>query len=178
VLLSGGIDSFACAHFLRQNQFAASAVFIDFGQAARRQELAATARICELLGMDRTVIRLSAEPTRHFDGGEIPGRNLALISVASLFSRDAKIIAIGIHAGTQYFDCSALFAEKADRLVGECSDGKLTLFAPFISWTKQDIISYSRSEGLDLNLTYSCESGAMPPCGLCLSCRDRSAMLC
>jgi len=32
--------------------------------------------------------------------------------------------------------------------------------APFVDWTKRDIIEYSRSEGLDLNLTYSCEAEA------------------
>jgi 7-cyano-7-deazaguanine synthase len=63
-------------------------------------------------------------------------------------------------------------------LIAECTDGATALFAPFLHWAKRDIIAYARSERLDLNLTYSCEAGRMPPCGMCLSCRDRRALLC
>jgi 7-cyano-7-deazaguanine synthase len=178
VLLSGGIDSFACAHFLRRNDFAPSAVFVDYGQAACRQELAATARICALLGIERTIIRLSAKPVERFRAGEIPGRNLALLSIAALFTHDARVLALGIHAGTRYFDCSRSFADQADRLIAECTDGATALFAPFLQWTKRDIVAYARSEELDLNLTYSCEAGSTPPCGVCSSCWDRKVLLC
>ena len=178
VLLSGGIDSFACAHFLRRSHFTPSAVFVDYGQAAGEQELAATARICALLRIERTVVRLRAKPTERFNGGEIPGRNLALVSVATLFTHGAQVVALGIHAGTRYFDCSQSFADQADRLIAECTGGASALFAPFLHWAKRDIIAYARSEGLNLDLTYSCEVGRTRPCGACLSCRDRKALLC
>ncbi len=178
VLLSGGIDSFACAHFLSRNRFTPSAVFVDYGQAAGKQELAATARICKLLGIERTVVRLRAKPAERFNAGEIPGRNLALLSIATLFTHGAQIVALGIHAGTRYFDCSRSFNDQANRLITECSGGAIALFAPFLDWAKNDIIAYARSEGLDLSLTYSCEVGDLPPCGSCLSCRDRKALLC
>jgi 7-cyano-7-deazaguanine synthase len=67
VLLSGGIDSFACAHFLRRNHFTLSAVFVDYGQVAGAQELAATGRICGLLGIGKTVVRLRAKPAEYYD---------------------------------------------------------------------------------------------------------------
>ena len=178
MLLSGGIDSFACAHFLRRNHFNLSAVFVDYGQVASAQELAATARICGLLGIERTVVRLRAKPAERFNAGEIPGRNLALLSIATLFTHGAQIVALGIHAGTQYFDCSQSFADQADRLIAECTGGASALFAPFLHWAKRDIIAYARSEGLNLDLTYSCEVGRTRPCGACLSCRDRKALLC
>jgi 7-cyano-7-deazaguanine synthase len=31
---------------------------------------------------------------------------------------------------------------------------------------------------LPVQLTYSCELGSVPPCGLCLSCADRRALGC
>jgi 7-cyano-7-deazaguanine synthase len=178
VLLSGGIDSFACAHFLLRNKFGTSAAFVDYGQVAGSEEMAASARVCEFLGIERTVIRAIAEPAVRFDTGEIPVRNLALLSIATMFSKSSRIVALGIHTGTGYFDCSCSFAEQADRLISECTDGYIALFAPFLRWTKRDIISYARSEGLDLDLTYSCEAGTMPPCGACSSCKDRSAWWC
>jgi 7-cyano-7-deazaguanine synthase len=178
VLLSGGIDSFACAHFLRRNNFIPSAIFVDYGQVAGKQELAASARISARLGIKRTIVRLRARPSEQFNAGEIPGRNLALLSIAALFAHGAGVVALGIHSGTRYFDCSRSFADQADRLIAECTDGTMALFAPFLHWRKEDIIAYARSEGLDLSLTYSCEVGTMPPCGACSSCRDREALSC
>src|SRR6266478_1044903 len=119
VLLSGGIDSFACAHFLRRNHFKPSSVFVDYGQVACKQELEATVRICALLGIERTVVRLRAKPSKRFNAGEVPGRNLALLSIATLFTQGTRVVALGIHAGTRYFDCSRSFTDQADRLIGE-----------------------------------------------------------
>lgn len=178
VLLSGGIDSFACAHFLHRNQFAVSAVFVDFGQAAAIQESAATARICERLEMERTVIRIGSEQTSRFQAGEIPARNLALLAAATLFTQGPRVVAIGIHAGTEYFDCSPAFLAQADRLLVECTGGTVSLIAPFLHWAKQEVVAYAQSEGLELALTYSCERGTVPPCGTCLSCKDRKALKC
>ena len=178
MLLSGGIDSFACAHLLRRNDFVISSVFIDFGQGAARQECAATARISELLGIERTVIRIHSEKREAFAAGEIPARNLALVSAATLFTGGPRLIALGIHAGTEYFDCSPAFIKEADRLVSECTNGAVSIVAPFLLWTKRDIVAYAQSEGLDLAVTYSCERGTDPPCGTCLSCKDRKALKC
>ena len=178
VLLSGGIDSYACAHFLRRNQFAVSAVFVDFGQAAVAQESAATAMISSSMGIATTVIHIGSEGRRLFDTGEIPARNLALISAATLFTNGPRVVALGIHAGTEYFDCSPSFLTRADRLFAECTGGAVSLIAPFLDWTKTDVIAYARSERLNLGLTYSCERGTMPPCGTCLSCLDRKALKC
>jgi 7-cyano-7-deazaguanine synthase len=52
------------------------------------------------------------------------------------------------------------------------------LGAPFATWTKQDIIAYCRTRNVPVHLTYSCERGTEPPCGTCLSCKDRSLPLC
>ena len=178
MLLSGGVDSFACAHFLCQQKFTPLAVFVDYGQAARAQELAATSRVCEFLGIQRTVIQLSTSPIHRFGSGETPVRNLALLSLATLYTLGGRVVAMGIHAGTPYFDCSPSFTEQAGRLINECTNGVVAVFAPFLRWTKRDVIEYAQSEGLDLDLTYSCEAGTLPPCGTCSSCRDRSALLC
>src|SRR5437899_1526051 len=93
VLLSGGIDSFACAHFLRRNRLVVSAAFVDFGQAAAAQELTATARVCQIMQIERTVIRLAAAESRLFDAGEIPVRNLALLATATLLTQGSRVVA-------------------------------------------------------------------------------------
>jgi 7-cyano-7-deazaguanine synthase len=50
--------------------------------------------------------------------------------------------------------------------------GKVVMAAPFVDWNKVDIAIYCVTEGLPMDLTYSCELGLDQPCGRCKSCID------
>jgi 7-cyano-7-deazaguanine synthase len=114
-----------------------------------------------------------------FGTGELTGRNAMLIFSALFFTRGkSDLLAIGIHAGTPYFDCSEAFVASAARLVSECTDGCTSLVAPFISWSKKEVFDYFVTAQLPIELTYSCEAGTDPVCGVCASCRDRAALGC
>jgi 7-cyano-7-deazaguanine synthase len=117
---------------------------------------------------------------RSFGIGEIRGRNAFLIFACMLDSdcKGTQAIALGIHAGTAYYDCSPAFLSTIGRLVAEYTDGCTRVLAPFIDWTKQEIFSYCVDKGIPVDVSYSCEAGEMPPCGLCLSCRDRRMLSC
>lgn len=177
VLLSGGIDSAACAHLLDHDGYDVSCVFVDYGQAAAEAEGRASEALAGRLGLKITSHKIS--PARVFDKGEIGGRNGFLIMTALLLSGPStNVIAIGIHAGTPYYDCSPAFATLMDRVLAEYSDGRLRLCTPFLHWTKSNIVDYYRDAGLPIELTYSCEIGHPHPCGRCPSCRDRRALKC
>jgi 7-cyano-7-deazaguanine synthase len=60
--------------------------------------------------------------------------------------------------------------------VAEYSNGEVQFDAPFISIVKPGIIEFGRTHSLPFHLTYSCEGGTAPPCGVCPSCRDRAAL--
>jgi 7-cyano-7-deazaguanine synthase len=79
------------------------------------------------------------------------------------------VIGIGIHAGTEYPDCSPAFVDAMQRLLDVYSGGEVQLDAPFLSWSKPEIWEYARRLGVPLDATYSCEFGPRP-CGQCLSC--------
>jgi 7-cyano-7-deazaguanine synthase len=175
VLMSGGIDSYACAHLLRSQGFHVEGVFIDHGQAATTFERRAVQQISALL--DIPISNLKVSGGLPFSSGELIGRNAFLIATAMFMTRrQSGLIAIGIHAGTPYYDCSPLFIESMNRLVGEQTDGALKLVAPFLNWTKKDIFDYSISSSLSLHVTYSCEAGTESGCGQCASCKDRKAL--
>lgn len=177
VLLSGGIDSAALAHTLKTQGYDVVGLFIDYGQAARVAESTAVEALAEPLGIEVRTIKVS-EPTG-FGAGELIGRNAFLILTAIFLGCvHHGLIAIGIHAGTPYFDCTPAFVDQMKRLVEEHTDGRLTLVAPFVDWHKPQIVSYFRDAGLPIAPTYSCESGTIPPCGTCASCRDREALAC
>jgi len=177
VLLSGGLDSAACAWFLREQGYSITCLFVDYGQKAARFEKNAAEALSRSLGM--TLENSSLKSDVQFGSGEVTGRNAFLVLVALLTNRmRSGVIALGVHSGTAYYDCSTSFAESMDRLIAEHTDGRIRLSTPFLTWGKKNIFEYYQSTGLPIELTYSCENGQMPTCGTCLSCLDRRMLGC
>lgn len=177
VLMSGGIDSAACAHFLTKQGMAVRGIFIDFGQAAARPERRSVKALSAHLGVPLAAYRVcGAVP---YSTGELLGRNAFLIFAALFLTRRRSgLIAIGVHTGTPYYDCSPPFIEAMARLTAEHTDGGVAVVAPFLNWSKGDVLHYFLTTGLPIGLTYSCEVGTEPPCQECASCRDRSVLGC
>ncbi len=176
VLLSGGIDSTACTHFLLKQGLNVSALYVDHGQAARAYEARSARQICKYFNIKLHECAVRADTK--FEEGELQGRNAFLIFSALLFSQYTNcLLAIGIHSGTKYYDCSPGFLDRVRGLVTEYTGGQFDVIAPFITWTKHEIISYCVSEKIPIELTYSCERGTHEPCGECTSCRDREGLV-
>ena len=175
VLMSGGLDSTACAHFLKRQGLSTRGLFVDFGQAAVEPEGIAVEKVSSQLGIE--VERISFRSARSYASGEIPGRNAFLILSAVVSAPPGThLVGIGIHAGTPYFDCSPQFLKAIGNMVQDCSNGRCGVVAPFINWPKGDIHAYLGEYNLPIDITYSCESGTLPPCGECLSCKDRALL--
>jgi 7-cyano-7-deazaguanine synthase len=173
VLCSGGIDSAACAWYLAKTGHEVHPLFVDYGHAAASAEAQAAANLSSTMGFQLHTMKASMN--RSFGAGEIRGRNAFLIlsAVLSTAYSEPCIIALGIHAGTIYYDCTVGFVNAVDRVVAEQSDGRARVVAPFVSWSKRSVFEYFKASKLPLELTYSCEVGLIPPCGRCLSCKDR-----
>ena len=177
ILLSGGIDSAACAHLLMQQGATVRGVFFDYGQAAAAPVFLAAKRLEKTLRIP--VKKFKFPSSTKLGAGELTGRNAFLIW-ASIFVARAHtgLVGIGIHSGTPYYDCSATFLERMRVLVEEHTEGGLTLVAPFVDWSKGQIFDYFIASKLRVDQTYSCEAGTNPPCGICASCGDRRALGC
>ena len=174
LLLSGGVDSTACAHYFSERGDNVTAIFVDFGQRAARAERRAVEDVTTYLSLP--LMTLSFRADRQFDPGEIMGRNAFLIFSALMGLQSADgIVSLGVHAGTTYYDCGIEFLKAIGGVVDSYSAGRLALHCPFIHRTKSFVYSYARQSGLPLDITYSCELGTKPPCGICLSCKDRYA---
>ena len=175
VLMSGGIDSYACAHLLMSQGIDIHGIFIDHGQAASLLERDSVEMISKLLGI--SISYFSVVGGTKFASGELVGRNAFLISSALFLSPNKSgLIAIGIHSGTHYYDCSPNFLETMNRLIGEQTDGSTKVIAPFLQWTKSDIFDYFKASDLSLDATHSCELGVKFGCGKCASCADRKSI--
>ena len=109
----------------------------------------------------------------------VPFRNgLFLSSAASMaLSLDCSVLYYGAHhddwAGNAYPDCSREFVVAMNNAIKEGTGGELHMEAPFVEWSKADIVK----KGLELNvpyeLTWSCYEGGDKPCGVCATCIDR-----
>jgi len=175
VLLSGGIDSTACLHFYKDAGSSLEAVFIDYGQRSAERELLSTKKVAQ--HYDIRLHRLAWHCRWKNKTGLIVGRNMFFLAAAMMeMSAIADVIGIGIHSGTNYFDCSSSFLRLMKKIASDYSQGSLQIGAPFISWHKKDIWDYCRSSGVPLDLTYSCEYGLRQPCGKCPSCRELEAL--
>jgi 7-cyano-7-deazaguanine synthase len=175
VLLSGGLDSAACVAFFRAQHYDVSALFVEYGQGALLQERRATRAIARHWDIPLATVRIS--DVGPFGSGLIPGRN-ALLLAAALCRWQGKdgTIALGIHGGTTYADCSTAFVDSMQRVFDVYASGRMRLFCPFIESNKKQVWDYCQQAGVPIKLTYSCERGGTRPCGRCLSCRDRRAL--
>lgn len=177
LLAGGGIDSTLCMHHLCEAQLQFRALHIDYGQQASRLEWEAVKATSKHFG--GIAAQLKIESSQAFSPGEVIGRNAAFIFLALMHLTPLeKLICIGIHAGTPFYDCSRSFFESAERLVAENSDSRVRLIAPLIDYTKPEIVGLLRFTGLDLRLTYSCQRGVEGGCGACHSCLDRRSLGC
>lgn len=177
VLAGGGIDSSLCLHLLGSRGVLARAVHIDYGQHASNLEWQSVQRLSEHLGISSCQLQLQSK--NHFGPGEVRGRNAAFIFLALMHLHSEEgMICIGVHAGTPYYDCSAVFFDATSKLVAEYTDGQVRLIAPLIQYTKPEIVALAHSSGLPLDMTYSCQQGVVGGCHVCDSCKDREALAC
>jgi 7-cyano-7-deazaguanine synthase len=172
VLLSGGIDSAACTKYYLDSGYEVHSIFIDYGQLPANREFGSAEKIASYYGID--LIRLTFNSKQKYGAGEIEFRNAFLIFSSLLSCPSFKgLVSMGIHAGTRYYDCSEAFVLDINRILSTYSDGEITFDAPFLKWTKAQIVEFCKKRDVPLNLTYSCEEGGDIPCGKCLSCIDR-----
>src|SRR6267154_2798778 len=82
VLLSGGVDSTACAHYMLKRNHRVTPLFVDYGQRAAIPEHRAASGICDALGL--TLQCVKSITGRSFGVGEITGRNAFLIMAATM----------------------------------------------------------------------------------------------
>ena len=139
-----------------------------------------------LIGSDAEIPEESyAEQLKKTDGKPVstyvPFRNgLFLASAASIaLSKDCSVIYYGAHsddaAGNAYPDCSDAFNQSMRQAIEIGSGNQLTIEAPFVNYTKTDVVREGLRIGVPYELTWSCYEGGETPCGKCGTCRDRAA---
>lgn len=152
-------------------EVATVAVWVDYGQPAASAERQASKAIASHYGAPWAEVAVGGQrpPAR----GEFRGRNDLLVAAARAALPGASV-AIGVHAGTGYADCSADWAHAWQALLDAQHTGSVALLAPLVGLTKGQVYALATALGAPVAVTYSCESAPVP-CGRCSSCLDREA---
>lgn len=125
-----------------------------------------------------------AEQIQKTDGAPVstyvPFRNgLFLSSAASIaLSKGCEVIYYGAHsddaAGSAYPDCSDAFNKAMNEAIYLGSGNQLKVEAPFINFTKAQVVKKGLELKVPYEFTWSCYMGEDKPCGVCGTCIDRA----
>jgi len=187
-LLSGGADSMVmCDLLFKQKGFAPIPLFIDYGQRSAKQEYRAAVAYAKgkqrlhKVSLGLKGVRLDSQliTGKFKDDSFFPGRNLLLLVVAAWKACELKtdFIAIGLRDLAAFPDTSGVFVRSFSGLSYLAFRRKLTVLAPLLNFSKKEVLNLGRELGTKLHLSYSCYLGRSRPCGRCLACKDRDALL-
>lgn len=174
LLSSGGIDSTALLDFYLRRKNNVECLHFQYGQKNALSEKEAFHKITAYYKVTGKVIETGFIP--NVNGLEIGCRNVLFVMIAASVSIDPIRIAIGIHEGSRYYDCSKRFLEDCQRILDGYYFGTVKLEAPFIEFNKTAIIAYCKNFNVPVNLTYSCLTQNFQPCGQCPTCLDNKEL--
>jgi len=160
VLLSGGVDSTACAGYYIRNDYQVYALFIDYGQHDSKKESVAATAVADYYNIPLCRITINSISVSE---GYIPGRNAMLLSLALMNCPFTQgIVSLGIHSGTSYQDCSPKFESLMQRIYLLYEEGRIRIDAPFLKWKKSEIIDFAKMIKIPSQLTFSTNPNDMP----------------
>lgn len=180
LLLSGGMDSIAVAHWRRPE----IAVTIDYGQRPAAGEIRASQAVAEVLGIEHYIIRadLSAIGSGDMAGSNAldlapvsewwPFRNQMLVTLAAMrcVALGTRRLLIGtLRTDDRHADGRSEFVTSLNALLLQ-QEGEMTLEAPAIGLTAVELIRKSGAPMEVLAWAHSCHVSEFA-CGLCRGCR-------
>ena len=199
-IVSGGLDSVTLAYSLASEGWKLHLLAFDYGQRHKKElqfaEQCARNLDCEYSMVDlsslRNVLHGSAltddidVPHGHYAAPSmsitiVPNRNAIMLSVAygAAVAENAELVATGVHAGDHFIypDCRAPFIESFDAMqrlaVEGCGHPDLRLLAPFVEYSKGDIVKLGAQLKVPFEKTWSCYEGNEIHCGGCGTCVER-----
>ncbi len=201
VILSGGLDSTTLLYHLLALGHEVSALSFNYGQR-HSKELEAAKTIAKITNVRHRIVDISGlsevfgqnaltDRTIDVPHGEyspettpvttVPNRNMIMLAIATGWAIALKYdsVAFGAHSGeyTPYPDCQPQFAAAMNAATHVCDDRPIEVLAPFVRWSKSQIVKRGRELMVPFEKTWSCYEGSEVPCGKCSTCLDRQQAL-
>lgn len=109
----------------------------------------------------------------------VPFRNANLLSMSVSYAEanDCSAVFIGAHSEdfSGYPDCRPKFFDAFQSVidVGTKDDTEIQLIAPFVEWSKTEIVERGHELDVPFEITWSCYRDEAPACGTCDACAFR-----
>jgi 7-cyano-7-deazaguanine synthase len=200
VIVSGGMDSVTLLHHLiKEEQRKPAVITFLYGQkhnkeinyaksqtsllGCREHMVLDLALLLPLFAHSALVIGGAAVP----DAGEVlgdpqpatyvPNRNMIFLALAAAY---AETHGVGdVFYGAQrhdlygYWDTTPQFLEQLNQVYRLNRKTPIKIQAPFVTYSKTDILRKGLELGVDYSQTWSCYQGRETACGRCPTCAER-----
>lgn len=199
-IVSGGMDSVTLLHFLVKERKRNPAVITFMYGQKHDKEIAYAQVQAALLGC-REHLLLDLAPFKSLfarsalitGGAAIPGalevvgdpqpptyvpnRNMIFLALAAAFAETQGVS--DIYYGAQrhdiygYWDTTPQFLEQLNNVYRLNRKTPIQILAPFVTYSKTDILRKGLELGVDYGKTWSCYEGQDAACGRCPTCAER-----
>ncbi len=199
-IVSGGMDSVTLLHYLVKERGLETGVItflygqkhekeVDLAQEQARK-LGCEAHMVLDLAMLRPLFSTSALvandvtiPTIEAVTGDpqpatyVPNRNMIFLALAAAYaeSHGVNIVYYGAqsHDMYGYWDTTPQFLAQLNQVYGLNRQTPIHIEAPFVYYSKTDILRKGLELGVDYGRTWSCYAGQTAACGQCPTCAER-----
>ena len=197
LILSGGMDSFTLLHHAINQNYQVECLTFDYGQR-HIKEIECAISACNDNNLSNLQIKIanvesifaeSALTSNHIEMPHgsyqeesmqatiVPNRNMLFIShaIAYAISKNIKRVWYGAHAGDHFIypDCRPEFLSAMNSVAQKCHTFPINIEAPFLNFSKAEILKLGLELGLDYSRTWTCYEGKDLACGKCGSCNER-----
>ena len=183
-LVSGGIDSALILTKFLEKGYDVYPLHINYNHLAEPKEWDSCQKICKKLGirpyrMDipgfgKLPSGLTVQDVDIYEHAFLPTRNLVFITLGAAYgyTKSANVVAIGLLVDHMFPDQTREFVDKAEISISAALGTNIHVLTPLIKLNKVEVLRLADKYDL-VKMTYYCHSGTEPPCGKCISCKER-----
>lgn len=118
-----------------------------------------------------TQVRADEQPSTY-----VPNRNMLFLSLAIAWAETLSVQEVFYGAQKHdiygYWDTTPAFVDRVNALY-KLSSSHIRVEAPFLNFSKTDILRIGLELGVDYGKTWSCYAGQEMACGTCTTCIER-----
>ncbi len=196
ILLSGGLDSLVSLGLTKKELNVTLALTFDYGQKSAKDEIEASAKICDYYNVEHKVIKLDflkeitntalvsedklpsgddlKDEVQSAKSVWVPNRNGLFLNIAGCYADsynfDNIIIGANKEEAQTFSDNSKEFVDAVNEEFKYSTMNRAKVVAPLLNSDKNDIVMLALSNDIPLELTMSCYMGGSGHCGICESC--------
>ncbi len=201
-IVSGGMDSVTLLHYLVKTQKRSPAVLTFLYGQKHAREVQFAQHNADLLGCQphqiidlspfKSIFDASALVSDHIaipqmaavqgdpqPATYVPNRNMIFLSLAAAYAETLGVADVFYGAQRHdmygYWDTTAEFLERVNSVFALNRKTPVRIAAPFVDYSKADILRTGLTLGVDYSTTWSCYRGQDAACGECPTCAERLA---